>query len=64
MRANITVVINLPAPLEDFIDGVNRLTATLEDPTVFRASFVEYSQRDGEPAHVSLTIGGEVVENT
>jgi hypothetical protein len=60
MRANVTIVVDLPTSLEDFFDGIQRMTDRLEDPEIFRASFVEYSQRDGTPAHISLTIGGDV----
>ncbi len=62
MRVNITIVIDLPITREEFLEGVTRFTDDLDDPTIYRASFVEHDQRDGTPAHFSLTISGDVKE--
>lgn len=64
MRSNTTITIDLPCDLRDMIEAIERVTAVLAEPRVFRASFVEHSQRDGTPAHVSFSIGGELRTTT
>ncbi len=60
MRANVTVVMDIPVDLNQMFDKIQRLTEHLTHRQIWKANFVETDQRDGEPAHLSLTIHGDV----
>lgn len=65
MRANVTVVVDLPVDVDEFITDLKKMTDTLVDPKVWDASFqAGGDQRDPQPAHISLTIGGQTKEST
>lgn len=63
MRANITVVIELPCSLIDALALTERLAEPLTNPVIWQANVVERDSRDGTPGYVSLTIGGPLADS-
>ena len=60
MRANVVIVIDLPVGLDEMIDKINKVLASIEEPSVWRAETQAASQRDGTKSQLILTVGGEV----
>jgi hypothetical protein len=63
MRANTTVIFDLPGDLDAFIEGMTRLTDEMENPRIWLARVTE-QDRDGTPGYIALTISGELRKGT
>ncbi len=61
MRANTTIVIELPIDWDDFVDQINAVTKLLDGRRIWQANVVQPSAIDGGLPTLSITIGGRVL---
>lgn len=63
MRANTTIVVELPVDWDDFVDQVNAVTSLLDERRMWRATIIQPSAIEGGLPTLSITIGGRVVSD-